>query len=105
MSRTVPDAAARAFDTLAKAVQSPQSQHNSTNLDHLGLTDTSYEQTQQNEGESSLLVENQGPILTEANFAFTLTTPSPMPTYLNIHYICESASRLLFLSMHWTRSV
>lgn len=31
--------------------------------------------------------------------------PSPMPEYLNVHYICESASRLLFLSMHWARSI
>lgn len=28
-----------------------------------------------------------------------------MPTYLNVHYICESASRLLFLSVHWARSI
>lgn len=31
--------------------------------------------------------------------------PSPMPEYLNVHFICESASRLLFLSMHWARSI
>ncbi|WAR26656.1 NR2C2-like protein [Mya arenaria] len=58
---------AKAFDTLAKAIQ-PQSN-------------------------------------TSQNFVFSLTTPSPMPAYLNVHYICESASRLLFLSMHWTRSI
>ncbi|XP_062315096.1 nuclear receptor subfamily 2 group C member 2 isoform X2 [Osmerus eperlanus] len=34
-----------------------------------------------------------------------LTMPSPVPEYLNVHYICESASRLLFLSMHWARSI
>ncbi|GCB78519.1 hypothetical protein scyTo_0020684, partial [Scyliorhinus torazame] len=34
-----------------------------------------------------------------------LTMPTPMPEYLNVHYICESASRLLFLSMHWARSI
>ncbi|CAJ0956514.1 unnamed protein product [Ranitomeya imitator] len=34
-----------------------------------------------------------------------LTMPSPMPEYLNVHYICESASRLLFLSIHWARSI
>ncbi|MED6232596.1 Nuclear receptor subfamily 2 group C member 2, partial [Ataeniobius toweri] len=34
-----------------------------------------------------------------------LTMPSPMPEFLNVHYICESASRLLFLSMHWARSI
>lgn len=31
--------------------------------------------------------------------------PSPMPEYLNVHYIGESASRLLFLSMHWALSI
>lgn len=38
-------------------------------------------------------------------FFLQLTMPSPMPEYLNVHYICESASRLLFLSMHWARSI
>ncbi|RUS70731.1 hypothetical protein EGW08_021509 [Elysia chlorotica] len=104
-SRGAPDAAAaRAFDNLAKAVQSPQSQHSSV-LDHTGLSDAAgTDQSGMADGDTTV-VEIQGPLLTDANFAFTLTTPSPMPTYLNIHYICESASRLLFLSMHWTRSV
>ncbi|GFR72906.1 nuclear receptor subfamily 2 group C member 2 [Elysia marginata] len=103
-NRGTPDAAARAFDNLAKAVQSPQSQNTSL-LDQSGLSDAACtDQSGLGEGDNST-VEIQGPLLTEANFAFTLTTPSPMPTYLNIHYICESASRLLFLSMHWTRSV
>lgn len=39
------------------------------------------------------------------NIPFHLTTPSPMPVFLNAHYICESASRLLFLSVHWARSI
>lgn len=48
--------------------------------------------------------------ITDLNFFFfffgcQLTMPSPMPEYLNVHYICESASRLLFLSMHWARSI
>ncbi|GFO06443.1 nuclear receptor subfamily 2 group c member 2 [Plakobranchus ocellatus] len=102
-SHSTPDAAARAFDNLAKAVQSPQSQ-NTGLLDQSGLSDSNTEPSGISDGENAV-VEIQGPLLTEANFAFNLTTPSPMPTYLNIHYICESASRLLFLSMHWTRSV
>jgi len=44
-------------------------------------------------------------MLSENNFEFTLSTPSPLPAYLNVHYICETASRLLFLSMHWARAV
>lgn len=45
---------------------------------------------------------------TDLHFFFVscqLTMPSPMPEYLNVHYICETASRLLFLSMHWARSI
>lgn len=34
-----------------------------------------------------------------------LMMPLPVPEYLNVNYICESASRLLFLSMHWARSI
>ena len=36
---------------------------------------------------------------------FKLATPTPMPSYLNVHFICETASRLLFLSVHWVRSI
>ena len=45
---------------------------------------------------------------TDLYFLFVLcqlTMPSPMPEYLNVHYICETASRLLFLSMHWARYI
>ena len=37
--------------------------------------------------------------------SFQLMMPLPVPEYLNVNYICESASRLLFLSMHWARSI
>ncbi|CAL4087456.1 unnamed protein product [Meganyctiphanes norvegica] len=46
-----------------------------------------------------------GPLLTDSLVPFNLTAPSPMPAYLNVHYICESASRLLFLSVHWARNI
>ena len=48
---------------------------------------------------------DEGPLLTESLVPFNLTAPSPMPPYLNVHYICESASRLLFLSVHWARNI
>uniref|UniRef100_A0A9J8DFJ6 Nuclear receptor subfamily 2, group C, member 1 n=2 Tax=Cyprinus carpio TaxID=7962 RepID=A0A9J8DFJ6_CYPCA len=38
-------------------------------------------------------------------YACALMMPLPMPDFLNLNYICESASRLLFLSMHWARSI
>lgn len=93
---------AKAFDTLAKAVQpqgnSSEAQNESENsLDQSGLSVDSQD--------NSLVMDFEGPLLVEANFHFQLTTPSPMPAYLNVHYICETASRLLFLSMHWARAI
>lgn len=46
-----------------------------------------------------------GPILQEQHIAFNLQIPGTVPSYLNIHYICESGSRLLFLSVHWAKSI
>lgn len=46
-----------------------------------------------------------GPILQDQHIAFNLQTPEPVPPYLNTHFICESSSRLLFLSVHWARNV
>lgn len=46
-----------------------------------------------------------GPILQDQHVAFNLQTPGPVPPYLNAHFICESGSRLLFLSIHWARNI
>ncbi|MCP9265919.1 Nuclear receptor subfamily 2 group C member 2 [Dirofilaria immitis] len=35
---------------------------------------------------------------------FELPVPQPMPSELNIQFICETASRLLFLSVHWMKN-
>ncbi|KAM9312839.1 nuclear receptor subfamily 2 group C member 1 [Gastrophryne carolinensis] len=80
------------FDTLAKA---------------LNPSDNSAQSSESNEASFGdiAVVEIDGPLLTDSHIAFKLTMPSPMPEYLNVHYICESASRLLFLSMHWARSI
>uniref|UniRef100_A0A8C0EIA7 Nuclear receptor subfamily 2 group C member 1 n=1 Tax=Bubo bubo TaxID=30461 RepID=A0A8C0EIA7_BUBBB len=89
----------RAFDTLAKALNPGESAacQNSESIEA---------SVQLIGGETSMnIVEIEGPLLSDAHVAFRLTMPSPMPEYLNVHYICESASRLLFLSMHWARSI
>ena len=46
-----------------------------------------------------------GPILEDTNTNFELMPLSPMPAFLNVNYICETASRLLFLSMHWSLAI
>jgi Ligand-binding domain of nuclear hormone receptor len=51
------------------------------------------------------LAEMEGPIITEQQVAFNLQVPNQIPPYFNNHFICESASRLLFLSVHWARNI
>ncbi|XP_048465991.1 nuclear receptor subfamily 2 group C member 1-A isoform X8 [Rhincodon typus] len=93
----------RAFDTLAKALNPAEGQAVQNSAECM---DTSGANIQLISGEQSLpVVEIEGPLLSDVHVAFKLTMPSPMPEYLNVHYICESASRLLFLSMHWARSI
>ncbi|KAJ6656387.1 hypothetical protein lerEdw1_003890 [Lerista edwardsae] len=90
----------RAFDTLAKALNPGESASCQSSAE-------SMEASARLVGDeaSMNIVEIEGPLLSDAHVAFRLTMPSPMPEYLNVHYICESASRLLFLSMHWARSI
>nr|XP_033485573.1 nuclear receptor subfamily 2 group C member 2 isoform X2 [Epinephelus lanceolatus] len=94
----------RAFDTLAKVFHPPE----------VGVGQSLAEKPQCVSGttiqligrdQETPIIEVEGPLLTDSHVGFKLTMPSPMPEYLNVHYICESASRLLFLSMHWARSI
>ncbi|XP_068198459.1 nuclear receptor subfamily 2 group C member 2 isoform X2 [Antennarius striatus] len=95
----------RAFDTLAKVFNPPD----------VGVGHRLTEKSLQCVGGTTIhligqdqetpIMEVEGPLLTDSHVGFKLTMPSPMPEYLNVHYICESASRLLFLSMHWARSI
>ncbi|KAM6325174.1 nuclear receptor subfamily 2 group C member 2 isoform 2-T2 [Podargus strigoides] len=94
----------RAFDTLAKALNTTDgtSAHNlADGMDPTGGGNIHVI----SRDHSTPIIEVEGPLLTDTHVTFKLTMPSPMPEYLNVHYICESASRLLFLSMHWARSI
>ncbi|XP_068951167.1 nuclear receptor subfamily 2 group C member 1 [Petaurus breviceps papuanus] len=90
----------RAFDTLAKALNPGESAACQSSVESMEAS------VHLMAGEASMnIVEIEGPLLSDAHVAFRLTMPSPMPEYLNVHYIGESASRLLFLSMHWALSI
>lgn len=91
----------RAFDTLAKVLH-PDEAEMGHNLE--GKLSSGTIQLIGRDQETPI-IEVEGPLLTDSHVGFKLTMPSPMPEYLNVHYICESASRLLFLSMHWARSI
>lgn len=53
------------------------------------------------------LFEIEGALISEQHFSFSLTPPNTgsSTTFLSLQYICESASRLLFLSVHWAQSI
>ncbi|XGW29522.1 hypothetical protein V3C99_008949 [Haemonchus contortus] len=48
-------------------------------------------------------VSEDGPIFNVERCRFELPVPHPPPAELNIQFICETASRLLFLSVHWMK--
>lgn len=86
----------RAFDTLAKVLHPNES----------SAADTLEATMQLMTGDQSgPVLELNGPLLSDSHIPFKLMMPLPVPEYLNVNYICESASRLLFLSMHWARSI
>ncbi|GAB6021136.1 Nuclear receptor sub 2 group C member 2 [Chamberlinius hualienensis] len=89
----------RAFDTMAKAVQSQNVHLQDSNYGTEGMGFNS------DQDDSDTLFEMDGPLILDNHVQFNLNAPSPMPNYLNVHYICESASRLLFLSVHWARII
>ncbi|XP_076859262.1 nuclear receptor subfamily 2 group C member 2 isoform X2 [Brachyhypopomus gauderio] len=93
----------RAFDTLAKALN-PNEMVEGQNPSKAECVGGGTIQVIGRD-QAMPLIEVEGPLLTDTHVSFKLTMPSPMPEYLNVHYICESASRLLFLSMHWARSI
>lgn len=45
------------------------------------------------------------PLFSAERAIFELPIPQPQPQELNIQFICETASRLLFLSVHWIKNV
>ncbi|XP_078517830.1 nuclear receptor subfamily 2 group C member 2 [Lissotriton helveticus] len=94
----------RAFDTLAKALSTADGTAGQNVADDTDAAGGGNIQVISRD-QVTPIIEVEGPLLTDTHVTFKLTMPSPMPEYLNVHYICESASRLLFLSMHWARSI
>ncbi|KAM5148196.1 nuclear receptor subfamily 2 group C member 2 [Mantella aurantiaca] len=96
----------RAFDTLAKALSTSESAGGQNQSESDGAEPAAGGNIHViGRDQATPILEVEGPLLSDTHVTFKLTMPSPMPEYLNVHYICESASRLLFLSMHWARSI
>lgn len=45
------------------------------------------------------------PLFNDLQIQFNLQAPALVSTYLNIHYVCETGSRILFLSVYWMRKI
>ncbi|XP_072276609.1 nuclear receptor subfamily 2 group C member 2 [Pyxicephalus adspersus] len=96
----------RAFDTLAKALNTSESASGQNQTEADGVDPAAGGNIHViSRDQATPILEVEGPLFSDTHVTFKLTMPSPMPEYLNVHYICESASRLLFLSMHWARSI
>lgn len=70
-----------------------------------GFTSASMREGGLSHRDEMLHSEIDTPILNEMNVLFNLQIPGPVPSYLNGHYICESGSRLLFLTIHWIKNL
>lgn len=53
----------------------------------------------------SIIQALEQPLICDRHISFSLQSPGPVPAYLNLHYICESGARLLFLTIQWVRSI
>uniref|UniRef100_A0A0N5ALG5 Nuclear receptor domain-containing protein n=1 Tax=Syphacia muris TaxID=451379 RepID=A0A0N5ALG5_9BILA len=51
------------------------------------------------------LISDDSCLMNAERAKFDLPVPQPMPRELNIQYVCETASRLLFLSVHWMKNI
>lgn len=56
------------------------------------------------EDELEDIEEVSSPLVTQEQSVFLFPKSAP-PTYLNIHFICEAASRLLFRTIDWTKQL
>jgi len=88
-----------AMDTLTRRVAENNSAGNGNGMNNMDSTSSESDQ------DMTDFDMETGPIVDESLVPFKLATPTPLPSHLNIHFICETASRLLFLSVHWVRSI
>ena len=63
------------------------------------------ESSESDNDQDGAFMDFDGPLVEAPLVPFKLSMPTPLPSHLNIHFICETASRLLFLSIHWVRSI
>lgn len=90
-----------AFDVMAKLVSGNKITTDQESLFYYGAIDV----FSGSNSEQDSLIDIEGPILNEQHFVFNLAPPMAPNSFMSLQYICEFASRLLFLSVHWAQSI
>ncbi|XP_042618884.1 nuclear receptor subfamily 2 group C member 2 isoform X4 [Cyprinus carpio] len=85
-----PSEITRAFDTLAKALNPSEVAEGQSLSEVDGVGGATIQVISRDQ--ISPLIEVEGPLLTDTHISFKLTMPSPMPEYLNVHYILDKLS-------------
>lgn len=80
-------------------------QDNSDTHDQNDTITTMHESNESIENECKILNMIQIPMLNSQNIKFNLVSPTLISSYLSIHYLWESSSRLLFLSIYWFKKI
>ena len=91
-----------AFDMMAKLVSGAKMPSEQASLLYGAAMDA---MISAQAGEQDTLIELEGPMLNETHFVFNWTPPAQSSSFMTLQYICEFASRLLFLSVHWAQSI
>ncbi|XP_042618885.1 nuclear receptor subfamily 2 group C member 2 isoform X5 [Cyprinus carpio] len=92
-----PSEITRAFDTLAKALNPSEVAEGQSLSEVDGVGGATIQVISRDQ--ISPLIEVEGPLLTDTHISFKLTMPSPMPEYLNVHYIYKLSSERIKLVM------
>nr|XP_027200244.1 nuclear hormone receptor HR78-like [Dermatophagoides pteronyssinus] len=90
-----------AFDAMAKIVSGSKISSDQESLFLYGAMDAFGCVS----GEQENCIDFDGPIIGEQHFLFNLAPPMAPNSFMSLQYICEFASRLLFLSVHWAQSI
>lgn len=90
------------------------SPNNNNNVSQDGNIQSIVKEEVNNEDNVTLDIENninfseqylQENLINDENVGFILQAPTLVTSYLNAHYVCETGSRLLFLTVYWLNKV
>ena len=94
-------------DSTSTTEEGPLKNMLNVNMDHIMIKTRDLDESlcQSDTDDEICSVLSDRPFFDESQLKFDLQIPSPMLSTPSIHFVCEAASRLLFKTVHWTRSI